>query len=170
MSRVQSLVHFLDSISEWTGKISFWSIVPLVLLVCYEVISRKIFNSPHVWALELPVMICAFFWAMTTARTLYHKRHVRIDILTQRLSPRAQIILDSLLYLGLFFPFVVVVLVVGIDFTVTAWSTSEQTPFAWRVPTYPFKTLVPLMALLLIIQGISDFTKNVFYIVKGVRL
>jgi len=107
---------------------------------------------------------------MTTARTLYHKRHVRIDILTQRLSPRAQIILDSLLYLGLFFPFLVVVLVVGIDFTVTAWSTSEQTPFAWRVPTYPFKTLVPLMALLLIIQGIADFTKNVFYIVKGVRL
>lgn len=170
MPRIQSLVRFLDSISEWTGKISFWSIVPLVLIVCYEVISRKVFNSPHVWSMELPVMICAFFWAMTAARTLYHKKHVRIDILTQYLSPKAQTMLDSILYLGLFFPFIVVMLVVGIDFTFAAWSTSEHTPWAWRVPTYPFKTLVPLMALLFIIQGTSDLIKNLLYIVKGVRL
>ncbi len=170
MFKLKSLVRFLDNISEWTGKISLWSIVPLVLLVVYEVISRKIFNSPHVWSLELPVMIYSFYWAMTAARTLYHKKHIRIDILTQHLSPRAQTILDSLLYLGFFFPFVVIVLVIGIDFTVTAWTTSEQTPFAWRVPTYPFKALIPLMALLLFSQGISDFIKNVFYIVKGVRL
>ena len=170
MSKLQSLVHFLDSISEWTGKISLWSVVPLILVVVYEVISRKIFNSPHVWSLELPVMICGFYWTMTAARTLYHKKHVRIDILTKLLSPRAQTILDSLLYLGFFFPFVVVVLVIGIDFTVTAWSISERSSFAWRVPAYPFKTLVPLMALLFMTQGISDFTKNVLYIVKGVRV
>ena len=170
MSKLQSLVHFLDSIGDWTGKICLWSIVPLILLVCYEVASRKIFNTPHEWSLELPVMIYGFHWTMTTARTLYQKKHVRIDILTKRLSLRTQTILDSLLYLAFFFPFVVVILVIGINFTVTAWSISETTPFAWTVPTYPYKALIPLMALLLFIQGTSDFIKNVIYVVKDVRI
>jgi TRAP-type mannitol/chloroaromatic compound transport system permease small subunit len=107
---------------------------------------------------------------MTAAMTLYRKKHVRIDILTQYLSLRSHTILDSLLYLVLFFPLISVVLVFGFDFTIIAWSTSEQTPFAWRVPLFPFKMLIPIMALLLMLQGISDFTRNVVYIMKGVRL
>ncbi len=167
MSGLKRLASLLDNVSEWAGKVAMWSVVPIVLVVCYEVVSRKVFNSPHGWSLSLPALLAGLLWTTAAARTLRHNRHVRIDILTQRLSRRAQTILDLALYLLLFFPVVACLLVFGTNFAVGAWSTSELLTYSWDFPAWPFKALIPLMALLLIIQGLSVVLTYIVDLAKG---
>jgi hypothetical protein len=42
----------LDNVSEWSGRIFMWLIIPLTLVVVYEVVSTKFFDTPHIWAPE----------------------------------------------------------------------------------------------------------------------
>ncbi|MFC2009099.1 TRAP transporter small permease subunit [Chloroflexota bacterium] len=166
MPGLKRLARLLDSSVEWAGRVAMWGIVPLVLVVCYEVVSRKLFNAPHGWSLSLPALIFGFLWTTAAARTLRHNRHVRIDILTQRLSPRAQTILDLALYLFLFFPVVVCLLVYGTRFAVVAWSTSELLTYSWAFPSWPFKAMIPLMAAMLLIQGVSVVISYILYLAR----
>jgi len=144
-----------------------WSVIAIVFVVCYEVVSRAVFNSPHGWSLGLSTLLTSLLWTTAAARTLAHNRHVRIDILTQRLSRRAQTILDLALYLLLFFPVVACLLVFGTNFAVRAWSTSELLTYSWDFPAWLFKALIPLMALLLIIQGLSVVLTYIVDLAKG---
>ena len=53
MVAVQKFLQIIDSISEWSGRIFMWLIVPLTVVVVYEVIARYFFQSPHIWAPEV---------------------------------------------------------------------------------------------------------------------
>jgi TRAP-type mannitol/chloroaromatic compound transport system permease small subunit len=79
--------------------------------------------------------------------------------------------IDSIAYLALFFPTLIVFFFVTID---DAWyaflinETSEQTP--WRPILWPFKSVVPLTCVLLVIQGVSETIKSIFAVYTGVEL
>jgi TRAP-type mannitol/chloroaromatic compound transport system permease small subunit len=51
--QLKTILKGFDWISEWTGRIFVWLIIPLTVLVVYEVISRRVFNAPHIWATEV---------------------------------------------------------------------------------------------------------------------
>ena len=163
-------VAFLDNISEWSGKVFSWIVVPLTLLIVYEVICRRVFNAPHIWSFELTTMVYGSHFTMVAAYTLYHKRHVCIDIISNRLRPKPKTVLEMVSYLIFFFPFTIIILVFGFQFAKMSWSILETSDSTWAPPIYPLKTIVPLMALLLILQGISDFTKKLVFIIKGVEM
>ncbi|MCY4469242.1 MAG: TRAP transporter small permease subunit, partial [Thiotrichales bacterium] len=75
---------------------------------------------------------------------------------------------DSILYACLFFPAMAFFLWDSWDFALTAWIRQElgiSSP--WNPPIYPFKTVIPVTAALLILQGISEFIKSLHAAIKG---
>jgi TRAP-type mannitol/chloroaromatic compound transport system permease small subunit len=94
----------LDKVSEWTGRIFMWLIIPLTLVVVYEVVSTKFFNAPHIWAPEVIAYLYGPYFMMVAAYTLLYKAHVRIDIIYMKFSPRTRGILDCFTYLIFFSP------------------------------------------------------------------
>jgi TRAP-type mannitol/chloroaromatic compound transport system permease small subunit len=137
-------VRAIDTFGEWSGKAVAWLILPLVLGLTYEGVARYFFDRPTVWA--------------------YVKgAHIRTDILWEKFSPRTKGRIDAIAYVFFFFPAMILLFYACIDEAWLSWrmgELSEQT--AWRPPLWPFKAVVPLTALLLLIQGVSELLKSLY--------
>lgn len=150
----------LDQIAIWSGRLACWMLVPLVLGLSWEVVSRYVFNAPTQWAYDLTFMLYGSFFMLGAAFTLQRKGHVRTDMLYERWSPRRQAAIDLACYLLVFLPFIAVFLVTGWGYFVKAYETKETfVSSAWQPLTWPFKGSMPLAGLLLLVQGASEIFK-----------
>jgi len=170
MLRIKKLLGVFDGISEWTGKICVWLVIPLMLVMVYEVITRRFFNKPGVWAFETGIQIYAVHFMILSAYTLLKKKHISVDIVVSRWTPKTRAILDMINSLVLFFPVVLIIFFEGTYYAQESWAIKEVSSTVFAPPVYPLKTVIPLTALMLFIQGISDFLKNLIFVAKGERL
>jgi len=160
-------LKFLDSISEWSGRIFMWLIIPLTIIVVYEVISRRFFGAAHIWAPEVTNYLYGPHFMLVAAYTLLHKGHVSIDIIYQKFSARTRGILDIITYSCLFFPFCYIMLHQGIVFAKTSWELGETSGSA-ALPVVPeVKTVIPVTFALLLIQGLAIYIRAIIQTVKG---
>jgi TRAP-type mannitol/chloroaromatic compound transport system permease small subunit len=164
---MKTLLHILESVSEWTGRIFVWLISPLTVVVLYEVISRRFFDAPHIWATEVTNFIYGPHFMLVAAYTLLYKSHVSIDIIYGRFSPRTRGILDIFTYLVFFFPFCTIVFYQGIVFAQTSWSIGETSESAALRIVPLIKTVIPVTFGLILIQGLANFIRGIMLVVKG---
>ena len=169
--RLLRIIGLIDPIAIWSGKLMAWLVIPLMFALSYEVISRYVFHAPTVWAFDVTYMLNGTLCMIGAAYTLYKDGHIRTDVFYDRWSPRRKGWVNVISYLFLFFPGMIFFFIAGLDSAVHSWSileTSDASP--WRPPLYPFKTVIPLCALLLIIQGASEFLKSLHAALRGERL
>ena len=165
------LVRIIDKFTDTTGTWVAWLNMPLVLAVSYEVIARYLFNAPTVWSFDVTYMLYGTIFMLGSAYALHKGAHIRTDFFFERWSIRTQGVIDSVAYLVFFFPSIFVFLLVsGAEgwYAFEIGETSEQTP--WRPILWPFKMVVPLTCLLLLIQGISEAIKSVYAARTGIEL
>jgi len=164
-------LRYIDKLSEWSGKVFAWLIIPLIFGLVFEVIARYGFNAPTVWAYDMTYMLCGTFFMMGVAFTIRHNAHVRVDVFYHTLSPRKKSVLDTCLYIIVFFPVTVVLLVKGAGYFWESWVLRETAWVSpWRPVIYPFKAVLPVAALLMILQGMAEFTRHLVFAVKGKQL
>ena len=165
--QIKTFLNGVDQISEWTGKIFMWLIIPLTILVVFEVISRRFFDTPHIWATEVTDFIYGPHFMLVAAYTLLYKAHVRIDVIYNRFSPRTRGILDIITYMVFFFPFCIIVLYQGIIFAQTSWSIGETSESAALRIVPLIKTVIPVSIGLLLIQGLATYIRAIMQAIKG---
>jgi TRAP-type mannitol/chloroaromatic compound transport system permease small subunit len=164
-------VRAIDRFTDVTGTWIAWLHIPLVLAVSYEVVSRYVFRAPTIWAYDVSYMLYGTIFMLGAAYALHKGAHIRTDFFFERWSVRTQGTIDSIAYLVFFFPSLVMFFVVTWD---EAWyayvigETSEQTP--WRPILWPFKMVIPLTCLLLMVQGVSETIKSIYAARTGVVL
>jgi len=164
---MREFTKFCDSISEWSGRATAWLVWPIMGLCVYEVVTRRFFGSPHIWTYEVTNTFYGAHFMILAAYTLLHHGHVSVDIIYLRFSRRRQVIISVMSYLVFFFPFILVLLYVGTDSAISSWGYWERTATGQPL-IYPImKTLTPATALLLLIQGLSEFAKMIFSGAKG---
>jgi TRAP-type mannitol/chloroaromatic compound transport system permease small subunit len=165
------LVRAIDKFTDTTGNWIAWLSVPLVLAVTYEVIARYFFNAPTIWSFDVTFMLYGTLFMLGAAYALHKGAHIRTDFFWEKWSVKTKGIIDSVAYIVFFFPALLMFLFVSGH---EAWyafeinETSEQTP--WRPILWPFKTVVPLACLLLLIQGVSETIKSVYAARTGIEL
>lgn len=161
-----NFVKTVEKISRWTGTLSAWLIVPLMLAVVYEVICRHIFNNPTSWSYDTAWMLFAAQFLIGGAYTLSKKAHIRIDIVYNVLSERGKSIFDLLIYVFVFTIPALLFTWAGIKFASEAWISGEKLSTTnWFFPAGPPKTLIPLGFFLLAFQSIAEIVR----LVKGLR-
>jgi TRAP-type mannitol/chloroaromatic compound transport system permease small subunit len=161
-------IKYIDRISERTGMAAAWLVLPLTLLVTYEVVMRHFFNQPSNWGYDVCWMIFGLQFMIGGAYTLLHQGHVRIDIVYNVLSPRTQRIFDSVVYL-VFFLFVTIVFTwAGIKFAADAWMSGENlSTSTWKFLSAPIKTVIPVAYFLLSLQSIAELVRTLLSLRKG---
>jgi TRAP-type mannitol/chloroaromatic compound transport system permease small subunit len=160
-------VRILDLISIWSGRIAAWLIVPMILALCYEVVSRYFFEAPTIWAYDITYMLYGTFFMLGAAYTLQRGGHIRTDTFYGKWSARRQGVVDSVCYLFLF-PALIAFLWVSWGFFQLSWARNEAIVTSpWMPIVYPFKFVLPLTAVLLLLQGLSEFLKSVYAAVRG---
>lgn len=164
---MQKILLGVDKLSTLLGKIFAWSIVVLTLSISYEVFSRYVLNSPHAWMFDFQIMMYGTLFMMAGAYTLSKNGHVRGDVLYGFFEPRTQAWLDLILYFLFFLPGVVALTWAGWNYALESIAIREQTFSAIPLPLYPFKTIIPLSGLLLLMQGAVEIVRCVVCIQQG---
>ena len=165
--QLKTILKGFDAVSEWSGRIFVWLIIPLTVVVVYEVISRRVFNAPHIWATEVTNYLYGPHFMLAAAYTLLYKSHVSIDIIYGRYSPRTRGILDIITYLVFFFPFCIIVFYQGIIFAQTSWAIGETSESAALRVVPLIKTVIPVTFGLLLIQGLANFIRSIMLVTRG---
>jgi TRAP-type mannitol/chloroaromatic compound transport system permease small subunit len=165
------MVRIIDKFTDTTGIWVAWLNVPLVLAVAYEVIARYFFHAPTIWSFDVAYMLYGTIFMLGCAFALHKGAHIRTDFLYDRWSVRTKGLIDAVSYIVFFFPAFFVFMLVGWEegyYSYSISETSEQTP--WRPILWPFKMVVPLACLLLLLQGISELIKSFYAARTGVVL
>src|SRR5687767_1001955 len=160
---VRATIKAIDTIADWSGRITAWLIIPMTIAVTWEVVSRHFFRAPTIWAFDVTYMLYGTHFMLGTAYTLMRVGHVRTDMLYQKWSIRRQNAIDLIGYVFFFFPAMVFFFYYGYQESSHSWTigeTSDASP--WRPIVYPFKTVIPVTAVLLIIQGLSEVLKCIY--------
>lgn len=159
------IIAVLEFPAVLIGKAAGWLIIPLVVALAYEVVSRYIFNRPTIWAYDMTYMLAGSLFMLGTAYALHRGSHVRVDFLLGSLRPRWQAMLDIVLYLGLYFPAMILFFNAALRFASQSWAQQELFPQSpWMPPIYPFKTVIPITIGLLLLQGVAELLKAVWVI------
>jgi TRAP-type mannitol/chloroaromatic compound transport system permease small subunit len=156
---MRKLLLAVDRLSTALGQAFAWTIVLLTLGITAEVASRYAFNKPHAWALDAQIMLYGTLFMMAGAYTLSKNGHVRGDVLYGFFRPRTQATLDLILYVLFFLPGIVALTWAGWNFANESLAIHEQTFSADPLPLYPFKFIIPLSGLLLLLQGIVEILR-----------
>lgn len=170
MKLIKKLTKILDRITNLVGKVTSWSVVLIVVLILYEVLSRRIFNKPTIWTLEITTMIFGFYFMMIAGYGLLTKSLVSVDVLYNKFTPKTKAMIDLITYTVLFLPFVIGVLYGGFLFALTSWVQKEASWSAFSPPVYPIKTVIPVAMFFLLLQGISEILKKVAVLLEGDEL
>lgn len=157
------IIRTIDRFTLWSGYAFAALIIPLVLANVIEVLMRYVFDAPTVWALDTTVMSYGALFMLGSAFALLKGAHVRTDIFWQRFSDRRKGIIDSLTYLLLFLPSMGILFHLSFEEFVYAWSIGERSNLTqWQPVIWPLRGVVPLTALLLFVQGVSEFLKSLW--------
>jgi TRAP-type mannitol/chloroaromatic compound transport system permease small subunit len=165
---MRSVLFFVDRVSTLVGQAFSWLIVALTFLVTWEVFARYALNTPNPWAFDLMIMLYGAAFMMAGAYTLAKNGHVRGDVLYSFFPPRLQAGLDLLLYIVFFIPGVVALVWAGATYAAESLAIREHSTLtANGPPLYPFKMVIPLAGILLLLQGCVEIVRCVVCLRQG---
>lgn len=162
------ILHFIDSLSAWTGKTFAWCIVILTFSTCYEVFVRYVLNAPTVWAFDMSVQMYGALFMMSGAYALSQDAHVRGDVIYRLMPIKVQASVDLVLYIIFLAPGAIALMYYGYWFASDSWFYKEV---SWsspsRIQIYFFKTLMPIAGTTLLLQGIAEAVRCIICIKTG---
>lgn len=138
----------------------------LCLIIFAGVIARYAFNSPLIWVPELAQFLFGAAFMLAGAYVLLTNSHVLIDVFIKRLPYKTGKIVECFTYIFLWI-FCGVLLYQGSSMAWTSVTTLETSGSYWDPPVYFAKCVVPLSALLIMLQGISNMLKLIYAAVNG---
>ena len=160
MAILRPMLKTIDQFNDFLGrKISLLILIIFGLMVI-EVVRRYLFNAPSLWGNESVQMLFGAYAMLSGGYVLLVKGHVSVDIIYGLLPRRAQAAIDVVTS-TLLFLFCGVLLYFG---SALAWDSLvrlEHSTSAWDPPLYPVKMMIPLGALLILLQGISNLYRDI---------
>ena len=164
---MQRVLFAIDRFSMWSGKAISWVVLLSTLLISFDVamryLSKPIGDPIHaIWftynySYDMSYYLYAVLFMIGGAYALSRGQHVRGDIFYRTWSVKKQGAVDLFLYLFAFFPGIIAMISVGAQWAGYSWSIHERAfTSAAAPPLYPLKTVIPIAALLMAIQGVAE--------------
>ncbi len=158
----------VDEISAWGGKTAGWCIFILTFTTSYEVFARYVFRAPTEWAFDAAYMLYGTLFMLAGAYTLSRNAHVRGDFIYRAWPPRRQAMMDLVLYVLFFFPGMLAFIYAGFGFAKLSWMMNEHSAASPNGPiVWPFKWLIPIVGVLMVMQGIVEVIRCAICIRTG---
>jgi TRAP-type mannitol/chloroaromatic compound transport system permease small subunit len=149
----------VDRINSGVGRVFALSIFIVVLAVLYEVFARTTFGQATIWSNETTIYLSAAAYVIGGGYALAHRRHVRIDVIYERLSPRTRAKLDLFTFV-FFFIYAGALIWVGSTLAWGSFLEGEGTGTPWNPRIWPVKFAIPIGAALLLLQGIANLLRD----------
>jgi TRAP-type mannitol/chloroaromatic compound transport system permease small subunit len=163
--QLQTAANKLDNFAEKTGRFIAWLTLAIVIVTFTVVVLRYLFNTGSIALQESITYLHATLFMLGAAWTLKQDGHVRVDIFYSKQNPRTRAWTDLLGTLLLLFPVCGFILFSSLDYVAASWSVQEGSQEAGGLDAvFLLKTAIPVMAVLLMLQGCAIILKNILVI------
>ena len=164
MKQLLALSRAIDFANEHVGRLVYWCVLIMVLVSAANATSRYALNrASNAW-LELQWYLFAVVFLLCAAYTLLHNEHIRIDVVSSRLSRRTQIWIDIFGLIVFLLPMTLFIMWLSWPIFMNAWTSGEISGSAGGLIRWPARLLVPLGFFLLSLQGFSELIKRIAYL------
>jgi TRAP-type mannitol/chloroaromatic compound transport system permease small subunit len=168
---MKKTIKVCEFISEWSGLVSMWFSLFLVLLLTFEVFMRYIMERPSIFTYEISMMIGVTIAAMGLGFTHKYNGHVRVDVFWRLLSPKGRAIADLIGALVFFFPLIIILTWVSAQWTQWAFSVKEILTQSYLYPpAWPIRFVMALGYFLFLPQGIAKFIRDLYLVIRNQKI
>ena len=166
MNALLAVSRAVDRMNERIGHTIYWLVLVAVLISCANAVVRKAFDTSSNAFLEIQWYLFSAIFLFCAGYTLLHNDHVRIDIVSGRLSARGRAWIDVFGTLVFLFPMASLIMVLSWPVFVDAWTRHEVSTNAGGLIIWPARLLIPVGFFLLIVQAFSELIKRIAFL-KG---
>lgn len=164
MNALLRLSRAIDALNQRVGRSMLWLVLIAVLISAANAVMRKAFNLSSNAFLEAQWYLFAAIFLLCAGYTLLRNEHVRIDVISNHLSPRTRAVIDILGTLFFLLPLALMMLGLSWPAFIDAYSSHELSSDAGGLPRWPVKLLIPLGFALLALQGVSELVKRIAFL------
>jgi TRAP-type mannitol/chloroaromatic compound transport system permease small subunit len=163
-----STITNIDKCSKWIGNVVCWITMPLMLAMTYEVLARKLFLAPTMWAYDMSRFFYGALFMLGAGYALSKGVHIRADFLYRNFKVKTQGLIDFWLYLLFYFPGLLAFFYMTTIFVMESIQRGEKgMDTAWMPYMWPIKACLWFGILFLLVQGISELFKSYYAAKKG---
>lgn len=161
---VERLFNRFGDLLGWLSSVLF---ILLLANVVYDVVMRYAFNDVSIAFQEMEWHLFSAVFLLGVPYAIKAGGHVRVDLFYERLSNKAQAIIDMLGTLFFLFPFCLLVAYYGIDFAKESYALGETSgdpgglPYRWII-----KAMIPLSFFFMAVSGVGLFLHSLNKIVN----
>ncbi|MCB1954664.1 MAG: TRAP transporter small permease subunit [Rhodocyclaceae bacterium] len=168
MNRLLQFSRLIDRINAGIGRFSIWLVLVVTLVSAANATSRYAFNLSSNALLEIQWYLFSAVFLFCSGYTLLRNEHVRIDLLSSRLTDRGRNWVD-VVGLSLFLiPVAAMIVWMSWPHFVESWVHNEQSSNAGGLVRWPVRLLLPAGFALLGLQAISELIKRIAFLMgKG---
>lgn len=164
MTLLLKLSQLIDWLNERVGKSAFWLVLIMAVISAGNASYRFVFNDSSNGMLEIQWYLFAAVFLLCSPYTLQKNEHVRIDVLSGKLSPRGLAVIDIVGTLFFLLPMVITVLWLSVPLVAESYKINEYSSNAGGLIRWPVKILLPIGFTLLALQGISELIKRIAFL------
>ncbi|MCC6870053.1 MAG: TRAP transporter small permease subunit [Burkholderiales bacterium] len=166
---MQLLLHasrWIDTLNERIAKWVAWLGLVAVLICTGNALARYTLNAASNAWLELQWYFNSAVFLLVAGYALRRNEHVRIDVINNRLSPRARAWIDIFGSVFFLLPTAIIIGVYGGPTLINSVSIQEYSSDPGGLIRWPVRLLIPIAFGLLALQGLSEIVKRVAFL-KG---
>ena len=166
MKVLLSFSRAVDWLNNKVGQGIYWLILVAVLVSAGNATIRYVFNnSSNAW-LEIQWYLFSAVFLFGAGYALLHNQHVRIDVISSRMSKKTQIWIDILGTIFFLMPMAITIMWLSWPVFIESVHRGEVSTNAGGLVIWPARLMVPVGFLLLVLQGLSELIKRVAFL-KG---
>ena len=164
MKPLLALSRAIDWVNERIGHAVYWLVLAMVLISAGNATSRYVLGiASNAW-LELQWYLFAAVFLLCAGYTLLHNEHIRIDVLSSRLSARSRLWIDIFGTLLFLLPVSIFIVWLSWPIFLDAYRSNEISTNAGGLTVWPGRLMLPVGFFLLVLQGFSELIKRVAFL------
>jgi TRAP-type mannitol/chloroaromatic compound transport system permease small subunit len=152
-------VRWVEAVNRVVGRAAMYLIVAMVVVLLHSAVMRTGFNRPPLWTVEVAQFLLAAYYLLGGAYSMQLDAHVRMDLLYGRWSPRRRAFSDTITSVCIV-TYLAVLLLGGVSSTSYALEYGQRAASSWRPPLAPIKIVMTLGILLMLLQAIAFFFRD----------
>ncbi len=156
---IQAYVRYVERVNRVVGRCVVYLIFLMIGLMIYASVARTVFNVPLIWGIEMSQFLLAAYYLLGGGYSMQLDAHVRMDLLYSRWPERTRAFADSLTAFCLVF-YLSVLLIGGLSSTHYALEYGQKNYSSWAPPLAPIKIVMTVGIVLMLLQAIAFFFKD----------
>ena len=165
---LNQIVSSIHQLNEWAGKVISWLTTLLVLLVCFDVVTRYLFSDTQAWIMELEWHLFALIFIIGAGYAFKHDRHVRVDLFYANFSERDKAWVNLIGAVLFLLPWTALMIYASFDYALISYQIGEGSPDPGGLPArYVIKFAVTVGMSLLFLEGLASLLESIQVLVNG---